>query len=191
MALVFKITDNKGKKSVVKDKSKEVTQKRFKTQPTDAKEEKDDEAQFTKEEVKALKTLVGKLDDLLSLINPDDKKDKEDKKDKDKKEDKDDKSFDEEFEFDEDEEITAKDEDVIELPDGEEEQETDSEKEITEDGLVDVDEELDDVKSTKTNDSKKSFGAIEQKQTENAVYSNEAMQDEINEAFRKYYGGRK
>ena len=189
MGLVFKITDNKGKKSVVKDNSQKKSEavKRFKT-TTDAKSE--DEGQFTKDEVKALKTLVSKLDDLLALITPEDKKDKKDKEDK--KEDKDDKSFDEEFEFDEDEEVVAtKDEDVIELPDGEDEQESDSEKEITEDGLVDVDEELDDVKSTKTNDSKKSFGAIEQNQKKNEVYSNEAIQGEINEAFRKYYGGRK
>lgn len=190
MSLVFSVTDNLGRKKVVNDKKSQAkpVEKRFSNHSNDAKEEKED-SQFTKEEVKSLKALIERLDDLLALVP--DKKDK-DKKDKDKK-DKDDKESDDEFEFEE--ELSTKDEDIVDLPDGDEgegEEVEETSEEITEDGLVDVDDDLDEAKATRTHDSRKSFGAIESKKTTStAVYSNEDMQEEINEAFKKRYGGRK
>lgn len=186
MGLVFKVTDNRGKVRKVKDQKPirdEEEEKRF-TETDAAKEEKED-AQFTKDEIKALKSLIENLDDLLALVKPADKKDKKEKDGK--KDDKDDKSLEEEFEFEE-EEVKDSDEKILDLPDGEKEEA--STTEVTEDGLVEVDDELDEVNENKhVGDSKKSFGAIETKDSVNDL--NNDIQAEINAAWAKRLGGRK
>lgn len=189
MALVFKITDSKGRKKIIADNSKVSTPKKVNDEETKEfksvdSAKKEEETQFTKEEVKLLKSLLEYADDLLKIVAPKDDKKKDEEK-------QDDTSLEEEFEFTEEEETKeTKDEDVVNLPD--ENGDDTSSKEVTEDGLTDVDEELEEVKSeskTVAHDSKSSFGSIETKDSVND--SKEISQEEINAAWAKRLGGRK
>lgn len=122
--------------------------------------------ELTEEEIKTLRKLLGKADDLLALLKDDEKSEKEEKggkKDKDEKE---------EIEFEEEEEFKpAKgadaDEDLLEIP--EEETEEVEEEEFS------------------AHDSKKSFGSIEKKQN---VADSVDGEEEIAQAWAKYYGGK-
>lgn len=170
MGLKFKVTTKDGN-----------TYSAVKTQPLkrftkDAEEEKKEELVLSEKEIKLLKELAEKSGDLLALLEKkgldEDKKEKEE--DKPKKDGK------EEFEFEE--EIEAKDEDIVDLPDEEDEES----EHYSEEGLVEVDEDLAEVKDgCSTHDSKKSFGATESKRPIEDSLIDE--QDEIFEAWANRY----
>jgi len=174
MGLKFKVTAKDGTQY-----SAEKVQPSKKLFSRDAeeekKEEKKEEVILSEKEVKLLKALAEKSEELLALLE---KKGVEEKKE-DKSTPKKDES--EEFEFEEEEEFKANDEDVVDLPDDEEEEEPQHG-----DGLLDVDDDLAEVKDgCGTHDSKKSFGATETKRSVDDSIVDE--QEEINRAWAERY----
>lgn len=137
---------------------------RSKFRDAEEKEEEVVETDFTKEEVKSLKKLLPHMDELLMMLEVSDKE--EDLNG-------------EEIGADEDEDIEK-----IEL---------EEEEEFVEDDCDVEDEEEEEEKVFKkeevVRDSKRSFGSIERKRTQDSEPEIDA-QEEIAESFRKYYGGK-
>ncbi len=170
----IKVNDNKGNVFMVNKRDSLASKPRFKS-PDVKPEVKDEEKEsdFTKEELKALKDLAKKYDDLLALLeDPKSKKAKEEvEKDKD----------DEDADLDDkEEEKEKKDEDILELSeeDGVEITEEEDEEEFIDDQCSD-----DELK----HDSKKSFGAVENRQLKD---SEDDEDNEIALAWAKRYGGK-
>lgn len=165
----FKIKDECGKTFDLEKKDL-PNLRRFKEEskaPIKDEAEKD----FTADEIKLLKKLLEKADDLLDLLKEAEKEDKAEEKEKDE---------------DEDEEVEEESEDEVEVG------ELDSDEELLsipeeEEGVTDSDES-DEDEGVKAHDSKKSFGAIEKKST---VEDSISRDEEIAQAWAKRYGGNK
>lgn len=147
---------------------------------TKAEDAKDDEEigtlDLTKKEVKLLKKLLDNADLLLALV--DGKEDQETDKDSKKSEkvDEDKKAEDSDFDFDEDG-VGLEEEDPENL------NET---KSVEEEEVVETKDSCD-VDDIRIQDSKKSFGSIERK---TSITDSDLVEDEIADAWAKYYGGR-
>ena len=169
----FRIIDDKGQEVKLNRRSAPVsTPRRLKKDQEpdvgcDDASCNDAAKELTEEELKTLRKLLGKADDLLALLKGDEKDDKEDKGEKKGKG----KEEEEEIDFEEEEFKPAKgadaDEDLLEIP--EEETEEVEEEEFS------------------AHDSKKSFGSIEKKQN---VADSVDGEEEIAQAWAKYYGGK-
>ena len=162
----FRITESNGKTFIVNRRDSEEKLPRFKEEsikePAACKD--DAEKVFTDEEVQMLKKLLEKADAILDLL-------------KGKDADKEDKEEDEEEDIDEEDDMQelapddSKDEDLLELPDEE-------------------DEETKDSCGTKsTHDSKRSYGAIESR--DSVEDDSIDIDNEIAQAWAKRYGGNK
>lgn len=167
----IKVNDNKGNTFMVNKKDSLALKPRFKS-PEVKPEVKDEEKEpdFTKEELKALKDLAKKYEDLLALLE--DPKSKKAKEEVEKDED------DEDADLDDKEEKEKKDEEILELSE-------DDDVEITEE---DDEEFIDDQCSDELkHDSKKSFGSVENR---NVKDSSDDEDNEIALAWAKRYGGK-
>lgn len=172
MGLRFKITDNKGKTSFV-EKKQPLVRPRSKSVNDEEKEEKKEELVLNEKEIKVLKALAEKSEDLLALLVK--KGVAEEEAEPGKAADSDEE---EEIEVEE-EEVETGDEEVVELPD---EEEADGEDEVTEDAaFCEEDEDLEEVREKETHDSKKSFGSIETKKSVSDSLIDD--QEEINLAW--------
>lgn len=146
---------------------------------TKAEDAKDDEEigtlDLTKKEVKLLKKLLDNADLLLALV--DGKEDQETDKDSKKSEkvDEDKKAEDSDFDFDEDG-VGLEEEDPENL----------NETKSVEEEVVETKDSCD-VDDIRIQDSKKSFGSIERK---TSITDSDLVEDEIADAWAKYYGGR-
>lgn len=165
----FRITDNKGNTSVVRKRERDSIEEREKfprfkeasiKEPATCKD--DGEKLFTEEEMKILKKIIENSDDLFDLLGLDEKSKKGSKKDDEKEE--------EDVDRDELSPENSKDEEVVEFREEEEDTE-----EKTEDSCETV------------HDSKRSYGAIEQRTS--SVDDSIDIDSEIAQAWANRYKG--